>query len=106
MGSSPSMTLTTFRFEGVGGPATSVSGLASSDDVAASDRIRLVVNVDGDANADGDDRVLNIYGDGTPDRYPDNASNCLVALTLDANSDVYAADRCLGFVVRITRQTG
>jgi hypothetical protein len=56
----------------------------------------LVANVDGDDDADGDDRALTAAS--AP---PKRDARCLGALALDADH-VYVADGCLGFVLRLT----
>ena len=55
--------------------------------VASSTTVRLVENVDGDADADGDDRVVTLYGGGDRARFPENASSCLQSLALADDGD-------------------
>jgi hypothetical protein len=69
--------------------------------IASTTTVREVANVDGDADADGDDRVFTIYGSGARDRFPESDSRCIDALTIDNDGAVYAADACVGFVVKL-----
>lgn len=69
--------------------------------VTSSTTLRMVQNVDGDADADGDDRVVTLFGGGLRERYPESDAYCLRALALDDNEDIYVADACQGFLVRL-----
>jgi len=66
--------------------------------------VRLVANVDGDADADGDDLVTTIYGGDSRAAYPESDSRCLQSLALSGD-DVSVADACQGFVLRLSRVT-
>ena len=72
--------------------------------VASNDSIRLVANVNGNADADGDDRAFTIYGGGDRIRFPEADSHCLKSLTLGSEDEIYFADSCQGFMVRLTPQ--
>jgi DNA-binding beta-propeller fold protein YncE len=69
--------------------------------VASATTIRQVVNVDGDADADGDDRVVTIYGGGSRVEAPESDTFCLHALVATPTGTVYAGDACHGFLVRV-----
>jgi cysteine-rich repeat protein len=73
--------------------------------VASTSTVRLIANVDGDAEADGDDRVFTIFGGGERQDFPASDAFCMRTLTLGADDAVYAADSCQGFLVRITPTT-
>ena len=66
--------------------------------------VRMVANVDGDADADGDDEVYTIYGGGERPSFPENDSVCLTGLSV-VDSDVFLTDFCRGFLVKISRKT-
>jgi hypothetical protein len=70
--------------------------------VTSSTTLRLVANVDGDADADGDDLARTIYGSGDRSSFPESSSLCLSSLALRGDH-VYAADACQGFVVDLVR---
>ena len=64
--------------------------------------MRLVANVDGDADADGDDAVSTVYGLTGRDDFPQRDSRCLAGLVLDEDSDrLFVADACGGFLVAL-----
>jgi cysteine-rich repeat protein len=69
--------------------------------VASTTTVRLVVNVDDDEEADGDDRVATIFGGGERIRFPESDALCVGALALDERGSVYVADACQGFLVRL-----
>lgn len=69
--------------------------------VASRTTLRMVANVDGDLDADGDDTVFTLYGGGDRLRSPESDTYCLGALTLGEEGALYAADACQGFVVRV-----
>lgn len=70
--------------------------------IASTTTVRLVANVDGDADADGDDAVFTIYGRGNRDVFPERDSRCLAGLVLDEDDDrLFVADACAGFVVAL-----
>jgi cysteine-rich repeat protein len=73
--------------------------------IASTTTVRLVSIVDGDDEPDGDDRIQTIYGNGNRTQFPERDSQCIAALAIADDDTVYVADRCLGFVVRLTRQT-
>jgi sugar lactone lactonase YvrE len=68
--------------------------------VTSTTTVRLVANVDGDADADGDDAVVTVYGGDARTAFPESDSRCLQALAL-VGDDVYVADACQGFVLRV-----
>jgi DNA-binding beta-propeller fold protein YncE len=70
--------------------------------VASTTTVRLVANVGGDADADGDDAVLTIYGGGDRAGFPEATSLCIDALALDDDA-VFVADRCQGFLLGLHR---
>jgi cysteine-rich repeat protein len=70
--------------------------------VASTTTVRLVANVDGDQDADGDDRVFTIFGGGDRTTFPESDAFCIHSLALDDTGRVYAADACQGFVVELT----
>jgi sugar lactone lactonase YvrE len=72
--------------------------------IASNKVVRVVANVDGDDDADGDDQVLTIYGRGDRAAFPERESLCIAALALADDGSVFVADTCLGFLVRLTRQ--
>jgi DNA-binding beta-propeller fold protein YncE len=72
--------------------------------IASTTTVRLVANTDGDADADGDDRVFTIFGSGARDRFPESDTFCLNALTVDGDGRVFAADACQGFLVELLPQ--
>jgi cysteine-rich repeat protein len=69
--------------------------------VTSTTTVRLVANVDGDADADGDDRVATIFGGGARDAFPESDAFCLHALTVDADDRAFVADACQGFLVEL-----
>lgn len=69
--------------------------------VAATTAVRMIVNVDGDEDADGDDEVRNIFAGQERSRYPARDSYCIQSLTLHQDGGLYVADGCLGFLVRL-----
>jgi DNA-binding beta-propeller fold protein YncE len=70
--------------------------------IASTTTVRLVANVDGDANADGDDFVSTIYGRDNRDAFPQRDSRCLAGLVLDEAADrLIVADACGGFLVAL-----
>lgn len=68
--------------------------------VTSTTTVRLVANVDGDDDADGDDRVFTIFGGGDRTVFPENSTLCMSALAV-ADGHVFAADACQGFVVEL-----
>jgi DNA-binding beta-propeller fold protein YncE len=74
--------------------------------VSSTTTVRLVANVDGDLDVDGDDRVFTIFGGGDRAAYPESDAFCMDAVTVTEDDIVYAADACQGFLVRLTPQTG
>ncbi|MDP2340533.1 MAG: hypothetical protein Q8O67_06230 [Deltaproteobacteria bacterium] len=73
--------------------------------VTSTTTVRLVANVDGDDDADGDDRVFTVYGGGDRAAFPESSTLCMSALAL-ADGHVFAADTCQGFVIEIERERG
>jgi hypothetical protein len=71
--------------------------------IASTTTVRLVSLIDDRADPDGRDRIQTIYGNGSRGQFPERDSQCIAALALDAADTVYVADRCLGFVVTLTR---
>jgi cysteine-rich repeat protein len=70
--------------------------------IASTTTVRLVANVDGDADADGDDAVSTIYGLTGRDAFPQRDSRCLAGLVLDEDNDrLFVADACGGFLVAL-----
>jgi DNA-binding beta-propeller fold protein YncE len=69
--------------------------------VASTAAVRLVANVDGDVDADGDGRVFTVFGGGARAAFPESDTFCLGALTVDADDRVFAADACQGFMVEL-----
>jgi len=72
--------------------------------IAATRAVRLVANVDGDGDAGGDDRVVNIFGNGDRTAFPDRDATCFTALALADDRSVYIADDCLGILVHLSPQ--
>jgi cysteine-rich repeat protein len=70
--------------------------------VASTTTVRLVENVDGDDDADGDDRVATIFGGGARDTFPESDTFCLHTVAVDDMGDVYAADACQGYMVKLS----
>ena len=70
--------------------------------VASARTLRMVANIDGDDEADGDDRVSTLFGVGDRLQFPESDSFCISALSLSASGDVYAADSCQGHLVRVS----
>jgi DNA-binding beta-propeller fold protein YncE len=68
--------------------------------VRSTTSVRLIANVDGDADADGDDEVSTIYAGDDRKNFPESDSLCLQALALVGDA-AYVADACQGFVVRV-----
>jgi len=68
--------------------------------VTSTTTVRLVANVDGDDDADGDDRVFTIFGGGDRAAFPENSTLCMSALAV-ADGHAFAADTCQGFVVEL-----
>jgi len=68
--------------------------------VASSTTVRLVANVDGDDDADGDDTVITIYGSGPRQAFPESSSLCLTGLALVGDT-VVVADACQGFLLEL-----
>jgi cysteine-rich repeat protein len=69
--------------------------------VASTTTVRLVANVDGDSDADGDDAVSTIFGGGERTAFPQSDAFCVRSLALGDDDAVYAADACQGFLVRL-----
>jgi len=70
--------------------------------VASTTTLRLVANVDGDADADGDDRVFTIFGGGDRLSFPESDTFCLNTAAIGEDGAVYAADACQGYMVKVT----
>ena len=70
--------------------------------VASTTTLRLVANVDGDADADGDDRVFTIFGGGARDAFPESDTFCLNTVAVSDDGRVHAADACQGYLVTLT----
>ena len=73
--------------------------------VASTTTVRPVENVDGDVDADGDDRVATLFGGGARDAFPESDTFCLGALIVADDGSIAAADACQGFAVRVTPTT-
>jgi DNA-binding beta-propeller fold protein YncE len=73
--------------------------------VASTTTLRLIANVDGDDDADGDDSVSTIFGGGDRLRFPESDSFCLNAVAVHEDGKVYAADACQGFLVEVSPLT-
>jgi hypothetical protein len=74
--------------------------------ITSTTAVRMVQNIDGDADADGDDRVVTLFGGGDDrSRFPASAAQCLNALTQDPSGTVHVADACQGFVVTLRPET-
>lgn len=69
--------------------------------VTSTTTVRLIANIDGDDDADGDDLVLTPYGAGDRVDFPEADSFCLEALAV-VDDGIYVADACQGFLVRLT----
>lgn len=69
--------------------------------VASSTTLRQVRNIDGDDDADGDDAVSTIFGGGDRLEFPESDTFCLDTVAIDDAGDVYAADACQGYMVRL-----
>jgi cysteine-rich repeat protein len=69
--------------------------------VASTTALRLVANVDGDDDADGDDRVTTVFGGGTRETFPESVTFCLDAIVVTDVDRVFAADACQGFMVEL-----
>jgi DNA-binding beta-propeller fold protein YncE len=69
--------------------------------VASTNVVRLVENIDGDTDADADDRVVTIYGEAR-DTYPASDAYCLKGLARMNDGRVVVSDGCHGFVVELT----
>jgi cysteine-rich repeat protein len=72
--------------------------------VASARTVRVIANVDGDSDADGDDSVSTIYGGGERLTFPERDSLCIAGLSLGADGSVFAADSCQGFMVQLVRR--
>jgi hypothetical protein len=70
--------------------------------VTSTTTVRLVANVDGDADADGDDRVITIFGGGDRFAFPESSALCLAGLALSAAGHVQISDSCQGFLVELS----
>ncbi len=70
--------------------------------VASTTSLRLVENIDGDDDADGDDRVTTIFGGGARDTFPESDTFCLHTVVVDDDDRVFAADACQGFLVKLS----
>ena len=64
--------------------------------------VRMVANVDGDDDADGDDRVSTIFGGGDRLTFPESDTFCLNTLAMADDGSLYAADACQGYLVKIS----
>jgi cysteine-rich repeat protein len=69
--------------------------------VASTTTVRLVANVDGDNDADGDDVVSTIFGGGERTAFPESDAFCLQSLAFSADATVFAADACQGFLIEL-----
>jgi cysteine-rich repeat protein len=72
--------------------------------VASSTTVRLVQNIDGDDDADGDDRVVTLFGGGARSTFPESDTSCVQALAIDDDA-VYVSDSCQGYLAEITPVT-
>ena len=72
--------------------------------IASTTTVRLIANIDGDDDADGDDRVATIFGGGDRLVFPESDTLCLHTVTVDDEDRVFAADACQGFMVEIIPQ--
>jgi cysteine-rich repeat protein len=72
--------------------------------VASTTTLRLVANVDGDDDVDGDDRVFTIFGGGARDAFPESDTFCLKTVVVNEDGRVFAADACQGFMVELIPQ--
>jgi cysteine-rich repeat protein len=70
--------------------------------VTSTTTLRLVANVDGDHDADADDRVSTIFGGGDRLNFPESDTFCLNAVAVDDDGGVYAADACQGYLLKMT----
>ncbi len=70
--------------------------------VTSSTTVRMVANVDGDDDADGDDRVSTIFGGGDRLLFPESDTFCLNALAVDDDGHVYAANACQGYLAKVS----
>jgi hypothetical protein len=73
--------------------------------VASRTTVKLIANVDGDGDADGDDQVITVYGGGDRTAFPENASFCIDAIAVDDEGTLYVTDACQRFLVRVTPTT-
>ncbi|MDP2340844.1 MAG: hypothetical protein Q8O67_07800 [Deltaproteobacteria bacterium] len=71
--------------------------------VASRNTVREIANVDGDADADGDDLVITIYGETPRDSFPETVTQCLATLSLVDDDQLLVADRCQGMLIRLDR---
>ena len=62
--------------------------------------------MDGDLDADGDDRATTIFGGGDRAQFPASDTFCLNAISLDEAGAVYAADACQGYLVKLASNRG
>jgi cysteine-rich repeat protein len=69
--------------------------------VTSATTIRLVANVDGDDDADSDDRVITIFGGGARATSVESDAFCLRSIALDDEAAVFVSDACHGFLVRM-----
>jgi DNA-binding beta-propeller fold protein YncE len=68
--------------------------------IAAGSAVRLVANIDGDADADGDDLALTPFAGRGNDTFPDRLFRCVTGLA-DTGDGVIVSDSCTGLVVNV-----
>ena len=73
--------------------------------VASKTALRIIANVDGDLDADGDDLALNVIDASHPLLQGAGSPDCMRALTLDEQGNLFASDRCEGFILRLMPTT-
>ena len=90
-------------------PVESPSSLGMDDwgnlYIASDTTVRVVANVDGDEDADGDDLVMNVLDVSHPLLQDLGSPDCMSALTLDDQGDLYVSDRCEGFIMKLSPTT-
>ncbi|MBM4283550.1 MAG: hypothetical protein FJ137_23360, partial [Deltaproteobacteria bacterium] len=88
-------------------PLASPRQLVLDDDgnlfLAANDAVRVVVNADGDDDADGDDAVDRVFPRGRS-TFEERSSACLHSLARQDDGALVAVDSCQGFAVRLRLQ--
>lgn len=74
--------------------------------VASNDTVREIANIDGDARADGDDLVINIFPGVAPAAGSEGiAAACIEAVTRLDDETLLVADSCAGSTFKLTRRT-